>query len=150
MSKNILAGTVLIIVCLAGAAIADPNCSETYIVPAKQELLSGTLSGVREAYYILDKGMQKSICAGDRELTFLHAATKTAMLFIENGNANNFINIANDFGVTVVGDYFAELKINVLKSGGCYEIPAWAPDANDISQIIQSSIIPEINDIIAK
>jgi|GEM_PF-1624246 len=150
MSKNILVGTVLVAVCLCGIAAADPNCSETYTMQAKQELLSGTLSGVREAYYILDKGMQESICAGDRELTFLHAATKTAMLCIENGDANNFINIANDFGVTVVGDYFAELKVNVLKSGNCYEIPAWAPDANEVSQRIQNSIIPEINDIIAE
>jgi hypothetical protein len=148
MSKNVLAGTVLAVICLAGVAAAD--CHHDYVVPAEWELFSGTLSGMREAYYILDKGMQKSICAGNRELTFLHATTKTAMLFIENGDANNFINIANDFGVTVVGDYFDELKVNVFKSGDCYEIPAWAPDANEVSQKIQNSIIPEINDIIAE
>ena len=150
MSKNVWIIIVAVIVCLANVATADPNCRDDYIVPAEWELFSGTLSGVRVADYILDTGIQESICAGNRELAFLHAAAKTAMLFIENGNANNFINIANDFGITVVGDYFDELKVNVFKSGGCYEIPAWAPDANEVSQRIQNSIIPEIDDIIAE
>ncbi|MGB7581216.1 MAG: hypothetical protein WBL85_02045, partial [Sedimentisphaerales bacterium] len=150
MSKNVWTIIASVIFCLANVAAADSNCHDDYTVPAEWELFSGTLSGVHEAYYILDQGMQKSICASDSELVFLHAATKTAMLFIENGDVNNFINIANEFGVTIVGDYFAELKVNVLKSGSCYEIPAWAPDANEVSQRIQSSIIPEINDIIAE
>ena len=150
MLKNVWTILASVIFCLANVAAADSNCHDDYIVPAEWELFSGTLSSVREAYYILDKGMQKSICTGNRELTFLHAAAKTAMLFIENGDVNNFINIANDFGITVVGDYFDELKVNVFKSGDCYEIPVWAPDANEVSQRIQSSIIPEINDIIAE
>ena len=150
MSKNVWTIIAAVIVCLAGVAAADSNCHDDYIVPAEWELFSGTLSGVREAYYILDTGMQKNICAGNSELTFLHATAKTIMLCIENSDVNNFVNIANEFGVTVAGDYFDELKVNVFKSGGCYEIPAWAPDANEVSQRIQSSIIPEINDIIAE
>ena len=150
MSKNALTLIAAIIACWTNLAAADPNCQNDYIAPAKQELLTGTLSGIRQANYILNIGMQKSICAGDRELLFLHAATKAAMLFIENGSANNFNNIANDFGITIVGDYFNELKVDVLKFGDCYEIPAWAPDANELSQRIQQSIIPEINDIIAE
>ena len=150
MSKNVWTIIAAVIVCLANIATAAPDCQEDYIVPAEWELFSGTLSGVREAYYILDTGMQKSICAGNSELTFLHATAKTIMLCIENGDVNNFVNIANEFGVTVAGDYFDELKVNALKSGGCYEIPAWAPDANEVSQRIRNSIIPEINNIIAE
>ena len=71
MSKNVLAGTMLAVVYLAGIAAAHHNCHDDYIVPAEWELFSGTLSGVREAYYILDTGMQKNICAGTRKLIHL-------------------------------------------------------------------------------
>jgi hypothetical protein len=111
------------------------------------------LSGLRLAYQTFDTGLKDTSCADcntNRELIFLHAATRTAMLFIDNNDLavnDSFLELADAFGVEVIGDYFDQLDIDVpLDSNGRYKIPADAPDLDEISNIVQSWIA-EINDV---
>jgi hypothetical protein len=156
MSKNVLVGTVLVVICLAGVAAAEPNCRDTYIVPGRQALFDGTLSGVREANTIFDAGIHNSICAGDRELAFLHAVAKTAMLLIRdnNGTVDSILELAKTFQVQLTGDYWAnppDLQLQVpLNQHDAYQIPPDAPDANQIRAILNASIIPELGTIISE
>ena len=153
MLRKTLVWTVLVVGCLAGVAAADSSCQDKYTA-GRAALLEGSLSGVRAAYTDFNEAMQDQACASDNNLIFLHAVSRTAMLAIDNSDlslAHSIIDIANAFGVTVVGDYFTELKLNVSSmQGNCYKIPSGAPDATEVSQMIQTSIIPEINSIIVE
>jgi len=81
--------TLLVGSCFTSVVFAaDPNCRETYIVPGRAAMFEGSLSGLREAYTFFNAGVQDTNkCTGDkRELTFLHAVTETAMLFIDDSS----------------------------------------------------------------
>jgi hypothetical protein len=151
MTRKTLVWTVLVIGCLTGSvATAFTNCDSSYAA-GKAAMLEGSLSGLRNAYVDFNEAMPT--CASNSNLVFLHAVSRAAMLFIDDSNlalADSFIDIANGFGVTVVGDYFTALDLNVSTPGGCYTIPSGAPNANDIYLKIKNSIIPEINSIIAE
>ena len=149
--------TLLIGSCFTSVVFAaDPNCRGKYITPGRESMFTGSLSGLRQAYETFDEGVQCSSEPGcdcnnadandKRELKFLHAATQTAMLFIDSNDS--FLELAKGFGVEVLGDYFESLDINVPLTDGRYKIPSGA-DANKISDI-NNFIIPEINDIIAE
>jgi hypothetical protein len=118
-----------------------------------------SLSGLRQAYPILDAGLDDSICSGNRELIFLHAVTRTAMLFIDNNDVSvtdSFLKLAEEFGVAVMGDSFDPCDINPidfnvpLDMNTFYRVPDGAPNAVETREIIDYSIIPEINEIIAE
>jgi hypothetical protein len=151
MSRKTLVWTVLIVGCLTSSvAIAFTNCDSSY-TDGKAALLEGSLSGLREAYVDFNEAMPT--CASNSNLVFLHALSRAAMLFIDDSNlalADSLIDIANGFGVTIVGDYFTTLDLNVPTPGGCYTIPSGAPGADEIYLRIQNSVIPEINSIIAE
>ena len=124
MLRKTLVWTVLVVGCLAGVAAADSSCQDKYTA-GRAALLEGSLSGVRAAYTDFNEAMQDQACASDNNLIFLHAVSRTAMLAIDNSDlslAHSIIDIANAFGVTVVGDYFTELKLNVSSmQGNCYK-----------------------------
>jgi hypothetical protein len=150
MSKRTLVWALLVVGCLTSIATASTNCNDSYTA-GRAALLEGSLSGLREAYIDFNEAMDSPTCASNSNLIFLHALTRAAMLVIDNSSdVNSVINIANAFGVTVVGDYFTELKLNIPTPGGCYAIPSGAPDANEIYLRIQNFFIPEINSIIAE
>ena len=162
MVRRTIMLTLLIGSCFtSGVFAADPNCRDAYIVPGRAAMFEGSLSGLREAYTFFNAGVQDtSKCTGDRELIFLHALTQTAILFIDDSNLlldTSFLELAKEFGVDVPGDsfefpdIFKSLGINVpLDPNGCYKIPPGAPNADEISDMIHNSIIPEINDINAE
>ena len=148
------------ILCYEPIALAsEPN---DYIIPGKSYLLEGTLSGLRQAYQYFDSGLSDPLCpdcTSNRELIFLHAVSRTTMLFVDNNDlsvSDSFLEVAEKLGVTVVGDSFDPcavypLDVNVLLDvDGFYRIPIEAPNAEEIGDIVNYSIIPEINDIIAE
>jgi hypothetical protein len=152
MMKKTFVWTLLIAGCLTSVATASINCQDNYIA-GRTALFEGSLSGLREAYIDFNEAMQSPACDSNSNLIFLHAVTRTAMLFIDDSNlalTDSFIDIANGFGVTIVGDSFSTLKLSVPTNSGCYTIPPGAPDANEIYLKIQNSIIPEINSIVAE
>jgi len=118
-------------------------------------MFSGTLSDMRQAYQAFDDGLDDpccSDCATNRELIFLHALTATAMLAVQDngGDVSSALEIARLFGVEVVGDLFDEVDYTyVTNQHDYYYVPAGAPDANDFFDIIDTSMIPEIEAIIA-
>lgn len=152
MTRKTLVWILLVVGGLTGVAAASTNCNDSYTA-GRAAMLEGSLSGLREAYVDFNEAMGSPTCASNSNLVFLHAVSRTAMLFIDDSNlamANSFIDIANGFGVTIVGDSFTALDLNVPTPGGCYAIPSGAPDTNEIYLKIQNSIIPEINSIIAE
>jgi len=152
MSRKTLVWTVLVVGCLTSVATAFTNCNESYNA-GRAALLEGSLSGLRDAYVDFNEAMGSPTCASNSNLVFLHALSRAAMLFIDDSNlalADSLIDIANGFGVTIVGDSFTALDLNVPTPGGCYAIPSGAPGADEIYLRIQNSIIPEINSILTE
>ncbi|MDD5327119.1 MAG: hypothetical protein PHY02_04805 [Phycisphaerae bacterium] len=150
MVKRIVSLTLFVSCCLISAVFAaEPN---DYLVPGKSDICEGSLSSLREAYQIFDAGLNDTSCADcntNRELIFLHAATRTAMLFIDNNDLSindSFLEVAERFGVQVLGDFFEELDVNVSLTDNRYKIPDGAPDSNEISTIVHNWIA-EINDV---
>ncbi len=153
MVKKIVSLTLFVCCCLASAVFAtEPNEPNDYLIPGKSYMCGGSLSGLREAYKIFDAGLNDPCCtecAANRELVFLHAVTRTAMLFIDNNDLSiqdSFLEVAERFGVEVLGNSFEELDVNVPLTDNRYKIPAGAPDSNEISNIVQNWIT-EINDV---
>ena len=121
----------------------------------------GSLSGLRLAYQTFDNGINDSgctDCSTDRELKFLHAATGTAMLFIDNSDIlvqDSFLELAQQFGVNVTGDSFDPCNVNpvvidvTLGDPNIYRIPAGAPQPKEVATKI-SAMIPKIDAIIAE
>jgi hypothetical protein len=152
MVKRTVILNLLLSCCLNCAVLAtEPN---DYIIPGKSYMCEGSLSGLRLAYQTFDAGLKDSSCSQcstSRELKFLHAATKTAMLFIDINDLSiqdSFLEVAEKFGVNVLGDFFEEIDVNVPLTNDHYKIPGSAPDPNEISNIV-NNWITEINDIIA-
>ncbi len=151
MVKRTIIPVLFVCCCLVSAVFAtEPN---DYLIPGKSYMCDCSLSGLRLAYQTFDAGLKDASCADcntNRELIFLHAVTRTAMLFIDNNDLavnDSFLELADAFGVEVIGDYFDQLDINVpLDSNGRYKIPDGAPDLDEISNIVQSWIA-EINDV---
>lgn len=151
MVKRMVSLTLFVSCCLISAVFAaEPN---DYLIPGKSYMCDGNLSGLRLAYQTFDAGLKDTSCADcntNRELIFLHAVTRTAMIFIDNNDLavkDSFLELADTFGVKVVGDYFDQLDVNVpLDPNGRYKIPAGAPDSDEISNIVHSWIA-EINDV---
>ena len=161
MSGKIVVTTLFMIAAFY-APVASAATPDVYINEGKPYMFQGTLSGLRSAYQIFDEGINDPACPAcstDRELIFLHAVTKTAMLFIDNQNLvvqNSFLEVAEIFGLKVdqLGDLFDELDPNFVDENGCYKVPSGAPKLDDIPDALDSflddSIIPAVDDIIAE
>jgi hypothetical protein len=137
---------------------------QDYTIPAREQLFTGTLSGLTEAYRILSEGMNDEAVTGDkRELIFLHALARTGMLVFDRNDVavrTSLIEIAQPFGVTVTGDKFFPAEANdpdrvrlnlPIDSGdpNCVRIPPGA-DVNAAAEAINTAILPEIDAILAE
>jgi hypothetical protein len=139
------------------ASASEPN---DYIIPGRELLFDGSLSGIRAAYQIFDNGLNDGNCAEcqtNRELKFFHALSKTAMLLVrDDGNSiDSIFELAQKFGINISGQYWAPyfrpstLDFNEVRNQhNTYEIPKDAPNINDFRNILDTSFIPEIDSII--
>ncbi len=154
-----------IIICLAvcigfttlTALAGEPN---DYIIPGRALLFDGTLSGIRGAYQIFDDALSSGNCpecVTNKEFTFFHCLADTAMLLVrDDGNSiDSIFELGQKFGITISGDHWAPyfepdtLDANEVRNQrNTYQIPQNAPDINDFRNILDSSFIPEIEEII--
>jgi hypothetical protein len=134
-------------------------------------MLEGTLSGLQSAYEAFDEGIacSQSVHSAPadsvsvtpsafdfvdiRELIFLRALTQTAMLVIrdDGGSTDSVLELAREFGIELLGDsmVLSELKVNYpVNQHDSYEIPAGAPAATEVSNLIGTWMIPEIEEIL--
>lgn len=152
--KTITAILLGIVCCTSVTWAGNPN---DYIIPGRAKLFDGTLSGVRQAYQTFTNGINDPNCSNNRELRFLHAAAGTAMLAIrdDGGSVNSVLELAKQFGINVLGDYWASyfeplgLELSIpLNEHDAYEIPPGAPNADEIRAIFDTSMIPDVNSLI--
>jgi hypothetical protein len=158
MFRKTLSTILLGIVSFTSLAWAG-DCNNDYIIPGRALAFDGTLSGLRQAYQTFDDGINDPDCSNNKELRFLHAVTGTAMLVIrdDNGSIDSVFELATQFEVEVLGNFWAPyvellgpLELNVpLNQHDAYEIPHGAPDTDEISNIIDTSMIPQIETLIA-
>ena len=159
MFRKTVATTLLVIVFCTSLVWAS-DCND-YIIPGRALMFDGTLSGLRLAYETFDNGINDAGCMDcntNRELRFLHAVTGTAMLVIrdDDGSIDSVFELAKQFEIYVLGNYWAPyfeplgLEVSVpFNQYDAYEIPAGAPDASEVREIIDTNMIPEIEAIIA-
>jgi hypothetical protein len=159
LHKTILILSLLILILATAQSVAsEPN---NYIIPGRALLFNGKLSGVRSAYQTFDNGLKDSACPqckSSRQLIFFRAVAGTAMLFArdDGGSINSVIELAKKFGIDTIGDYWSpffepnsiEFKAQ-LNSHDNYQIPPDAPDLPGMRHILDDSLIPEIDKIIA-
>jgi len=138
-----------VVSCTSLVWAGEPN---DYTIPGRAQLFEGTLSGVRQAYQTFHNGINDPNASDSRELRFLHAVAGTAMLGIrdDGGSIDSFLELAREFGIEVSGDQWRLLNITYpLNEHDAYEIPAGAPDANEVRTIIDTYMIPQIDALIA-
>jgi len=155
MFRKTVIATLLGVVCCASVALA--SSPSDYIIPGRALMFDGTLSGLRAAYQVFDNGINDPSCSNNRDLRFLRAVTGTAMLVIgeDGGSIDSVLELARQFGIELLGDYWApyfdpcEVVYIPLNQHGAYEIPPDAPNANEIRNILDASMIPDIEAAIA-
>ncbi len=150
MYRKTVTTILLVIVSCTSLAWGEPP--EYYLVPGREKLFDGTLSGVRQAYQIFDNGIKDPECSDNSELKFFHAAAGTAMLAFrdDGGSINSFFELAGEFGMDVLGDNWHQLYVyHSVNEHDAYEIPPGAPNANGVRTIFDTSIIPGVNSLIA-
>ncbi|MCH7921082.1 MAG: hypothetical protein IIC50_24325 [Planctomycetes bacterium] len=101
------------VVCFYGSTVAlgashstDPN---QYITPALESLADGTLSGLEDAYTVLNNGLNDPAVNTDPALKFWHAVARTGMMIFDTNDVSintSLVEILEPFGVTVSGNDF--------------------------------------------
>jgi len=150
--------------CVGYLAPARGATQSDYTVPARELLFTGTLSGLADAYQILNNGMSDESVTGDkRELILLHVVARTGMLVFDRDDVavnTSLLEIAQPFGVTVTGDtLFPEdpcdpdrvvvtWPINPADPN-CVLIPPGA-NVEAAANAINAAILPEIESIVAE
>ena len=143
--------TTIILIMVSSMSLAGASVPDDYLVPGRQNLFDGTLSGVRQAYQIFTNGINDPNCTNNRELRFFHAASGTAMLaFRDDGlPINSFFELAGVFGMVFKGDNWSLLDVNVPRDEhDAYKIPAGAPDADEVRAILKTSMVPDVDSLI--
>ena len=153
--KAMVTGIVLLISIWSGSVSWGISASEC-IEQGRAEMFPCTLSGMRLAYQTFDDCLDDPgcvDCSSNRELIFLHALTQTAMLVVRDnaGEPNSVLEIAKLFGLELLGNDCNNLDYTYpTNEHDYYEIPQGAPDASEISALVKSWMIPEIDEIMAE
>lgn len=159
MVRTITKGLLIVVFVAASCRVygSEPN---DYLEPGREYLFDGTLSGLRTAYEIFSDGLDDPLCTNcsqNRELKFFHALAGTVMLFVrdDGNNINSGLELAEAFAIDVIGDYwgpyYKPLMAQLIERRNrhdLYEIPEDAPDRQQFKEIIDSALVPEINNLI--
>jgi len=160
-------GGKITIVILLSAILLCPSATwagnaNDCITAGREQMFDGTLSGLRSAYQTFDNCLKDPgcpDCSNNRELKFLHAVAATAMLVVRDNNTpiDSVFELAKRFDVYASGNYWApyfdpcEIELIAAHNQyGVYEIPGDAPDVDEIRGILDTSMIPQIEGIIAE
>ncbi|UCG56535.1 MAG: VCBS repeat-containing protein [Phycisphaerales bacterium] len=123
-----------------------------YLVRGRYYMFQGVgKSGLRHAYQALQAGMDDPGYTKTRELRFLYALARGAVFVIDNEDVavDSLLELAEQFGVEFLGDYFIDVNAPFDESG-CYQMPVDAPDLDDIYSFVSGTAIPEIDAIVAE
>ena len=155
MFRKTVVGIVSIMVVCSATASWGADASSC-IEAGRALMFECTLSGLRLAYQTFDDCLNDPSCPDcdtDRELAFLHALTRTAMLVVrdDGGQIDSILEITEQFGLELLGNHCDELDIYYpLNRRDAYEIPQDTPDGQGVSNLIETWMIPEIEQIIAE
>ena len=159
--RRIVTVVISITIILSSMPNARAGEANDYLVPGRSELFGGTVSGIRSAYQIFDDGLNDSNCPDcdtNRELKFFRALAGTGTLLVrDDGNSvDSVLELIEKFGITTFGDSWAPYLrplgldfVQVRNQYDIYQIPADAPNINELQTIFDTSILPEIDLIIA-
>lgn len=159
LCKNVITALMFLLILQISTTMA--SVPDDYIAPGRIAMFDGSLASIRSAHQTFTDGINDSgcvDCSTNRELRFLRALSGSVMLFVrdDGGTTNSIFELANKFGIDVLGDYWAPYHYpdNVtyspnLNKHDTYELPAGAPDANELRDIIDNSLIPELDAIVA-
>ena len=139
--------TTILLLILSCTSLAWGSPPEDYLIPGREKLFNGTLSGVREAYQIFTNGIEDQDCINNKELRFFHAAAGTVVLVCTDDGIpiNSFFELLRAFGIEVLGDNWHQLAVyHPVNEHDAYEIPPDAPDAEGVRAIIDT-MIPRID-----
>ena len=158
---------VLAVVVLGGMGLftrvqgATPSA---YTIPAREYLFTGTLSGLAEAYQVLENGMNDASVTGDkRELILLHVVARAGMLVFDRENVavnTSLLEVVEPFGISVTGDdLFSDDPCDPARveihwpidpnDPNCVRFPPDA-DVDAAAVAINTAILPELGSILSE
>jgi hypothetical protein len=104
---------ILLLCCLVGSAAA---AVDGRLEAGRAQMLEGTATGLAQAHRIFDEALQETDGpngAHRRELVFLHALTRGALLFADHPDivsADDFFALAEGFGLALTGGTLTGVK----------------------------------------
>ncbi|AQQ10187.1 hypothetical protein L21SP3_02015 [Sedimentisphaera cyanobacteriorum] len=123
-----------------------------YLTVAKSELSEGTLSGIRMAHQVCKVAKNDPDYNSDtREFRFVDALSRLGVFFVEDDgeDVNSILELAGLYGLEVSGNDFDYLSFSCpANNRQSYQIPDTAPDAEELEQLCNSWIKPELDAVI--
>jgi hypothetical protein len=143
-----------LVICGGLCSVAGAGTAKGYIASGRTELFRRTLPGVENAYRIFETALGDadcSDCAKSRELVFLHALSKTILLFVDHNDvvtSGSLFELAEAFGVVFHGVAIDKLTVDwPVDMNECYKVPPDA-DPNQIVRTLRDAILPQVKEII--
>ncbi|MGA2092296.1 MAG: hypothetical protein ABSH16_02665 [Sedimentisphaerales bacterium] len=143
---------ILCVVCAAvGANSVLAADAGSCLSQGRAYMFEGSLSGLRLAYETFNSCINDPACTGcanDRELIFLHSLSRMIMWGVRDngGNVDSAEEFAREFGITVTGDSYRQLDINLpaypAPVYGNYVMPVQTPNVSDMKHQIFDELLP--------
>jgi len=144
----------VLMLCGGLCSVAGAGTAKSYIASGRAELFRRTMPGVENAYRIFETALGDTDCpdcAKSRELVFLHAFSKTILLFVDHNDVvtpGGLFELAEAFGVVFHGDTLDTLTADwPVDINDCYRLPPDA-DPNLIGRTLRDDILPQVKEII--
>ncbi len=154
MDKRICAWIVLIGCELS--ATASGFSADDYAAAGRMHISQWTATGIGHACEILDRATADANCPEchtDRELIFLRAMAKTAMLFLDHDevlHAKDLLDLADGFGLTLAANAFHDLAMrDAADPIGPAPLPPEG-DPNQVRRLLSESILPQLDEIVTE
>jgi len=152
MGKRIATWSFLTCCCLTSSVPA--LTADDYVLTGRARMFDGTVTGLVEADDIFAAGRNDTGCPDcrcDRELTLLHAITKTALLFVDHNDImapDGLFRLAEEFGIplAVIAPYDAPRELVGHEQGG--SLWAGGADRETSRQRLRDSVLPALEGII--
>ncbi len=146
----------IILICCSLPVAASALSAEDYALAGRMHMSQWTDTGLVQAHDIFDAGINDANCFDcrtNRELIFLRAMTKAAVLFIDHEDvlaSDDLLDLADGFGITLAMGALDSLRDDDL----CEPIgPKMLPpetDPDHVGQVLGEIVVPELESIVAQ
>jgi hypothetical protein len=146
----------IVLTCCSLVTAASALSAGDYATAGRMHMSQWTATGLSHACEIFTRGIEDANCSDcrtSRELVFLRAMAKAAMLFIDYDEvlaSDDLLELAEGFGVTLAANAFDGLRAQNLHEPIGPAALRPETDPNRARQVLAESILPQLESVVAE